>query len=335
MAGVLVDQSSAVLANVGDCRVYLLRDEKLVQLTRDHSWVADAVRAGDLDAEEARVHPLRNLVTRAIAGEDHLEVDIVPIALLDGDLLLLCSDGLHGPVTDEEIRSTLLAAEEPSEACTALVKAANAHGGPDNVTAVIVRYGLGQKSEADMPTVKNMSLLKFIGLTEASDASTPDVSEGDTDAMSRVVSQLEAMNEKRARYLAAFAYVLGRVAHADSHFSVEETSKMQEIVKNLGHLTEAQAVLVVEIAKTQIRLSGAREYALVVRRFKEMSTAEQRVELLDCVFAVSAADDSISAAEEGQAGQIANELGLSSEEFVAARSAYQEHLESLKRSGQS
>ena len=175
-----------------------------------------------------------------------------------------------------------------------------------------------------------MSLLKFLGLTTPADVSAADVSDGDTDAMRRIVSQLEAMDGDRARYLAAFAYVLGRIAHADSHFSVEETDKMQEIVQKLGHLTEAQALLVVGIAKTQVRLFGATENFLVVRRLREMATPEQRVELLDCVFAVSAADDSISAAEEGQAGQIAKELGLSREEFIAARVRYQEHFESLK-----
>ena len=89
--------------------------------------------------------------------------------------------------------------------------------------------------------------------------------------------------------------------------------------------------LAVEIAKSQVRLFGATENYLVTRRFKEMATPEQCVELLDCVFAVSAADDSISVAEEGQAGQIAKELGLSHEEFVAARVTYKEHLDSLKR----
>ena len=270
-------------------------------------------------------------MTRAVTGEDQLEVDIVSVPLLDGDLLLLCSDGLHGPVTDEDIRSVLLATEEPGEACKALIQAANTQGGPDNVTAVILRVAPpARQSQADIPTVTNMSLLRFIGLTTASDAPPPSVSGNDIAAMNRIVSQLEAMNQNRARYLAAFAYVLGRVAHADAHFSTAETVKMQEIVGKLGHLTEAQALLVIEIAKTQVRLLGATQNVLVVRRFKEMSTPEQRLELLDCVFAVSAADDSISAAEEGQAAQIAKELGLSGGEFVAARSAYREHLESLK-----
>ena len=179
-----------------------------------------------------------------------------------------------------------------------------------------------------------MSVLKFLGLagteSDSSDVSGADAA-ADTDTMRRIAAQLEELDEGQARYLAAFAYILGRVAHADSEFSDEETRKMEEVVQGLGHLTGAQAALVVEIAKSQVRLFGATDNFLVVRRFKEMATAEQRVELLDCVFAVSAADDSISSVEEGQAGQIAKELGLTRDEYVAARLAYKDHLESIKR----
>ena len=177
-----------------------------------------------------------------------------------------------------------------------------------------------------------MSLLELLGLAGAS---RPErgASDGDqdTDTMRRITSELEALPEDQASHLAAFAYVLGRVAHADSEFSVQETQKMQEIVRDLGHLPNAQTLLVVEIAKSQVRLFGGTENFLVTRRFKEISTPTQRVELLDCIFAVSAADESISALEEGQAGQIAKELGLTHDEFVAARLTYREHLATLKQ----
>lgn len=176
-----------------------------------------------------------------------------------------------------------------------------------------------------------MSILSLLGLSDKKGPSRASRDSADTETMRRIVSELEEMDEGQARYLAAFAYILGRVAHADSHFSDEETERMREIVHGFGHLSEAQSVLVVEIAKNQVKLFGATENFLVVRRFREMATAEQRVELLDCVFAVSAADQSISALEEGQAGQIAKELGLTHDDFVAARVTYQEHLESLKR----
>ncbi len=176
-----------------------------------------------------------------------------------------------------------------------------------------------------------MSLLRYLGLqpgiTSPSSAQSEDV---DTDTMRRIAAELDALPEDRASHIAAFAYILGRIAHADSEFSETETRKMQDIVRDLGHLPEAQAVLVVEIAKSQVRLFAGTENFLVTRRFKEMTTREQRTELLDCIFAVSAADESISALEEGQAGQIAKELGLTHDEFVEARLTYREHLEAVK-----
>ncbi len=176
-----------------------------------------------------------------------------------------------------------------------------------------------------------MSLLKLLGLT-GGDAPRPaqQDSGGDTETMKRIVAELEALPEDRARYLAAFAYILSRVAHADSTISDQETEKMREILHVLGHLPEPQAVLVIEVATSQVRLFGGTENYLVSRRFREMSTPKQRVELLDCVFAVSAADESITVIEEGQARQISKELGLTHEDFVAARAAYLEHVEALK-----
>lgn len=175
-----------------------------------------------------------------------------------------------------------------------------------------------------------MSLIRLLGFGTETDAGAADRDAGDTRTMRRIAAELEALPAARARYLAAFACILGRVAHADSSVSAEETAKMQEIVQVLGHLPAAQAVLVVEIAKNQVRLFGGTENFLVSRRFKELSTAAQRIELLDCVFAVSAADRSITVAEEGQARQISRELGLTHAEFVAARAGYVEHVEALK-----
>ena len=175
-----------------------------------------------------------------------------------------------------------------------------------------------------------MSILEFLGLTgRAADAPDRGSAPG-ADAVRRIVGELEAIPEDRARYLAGFAYVLGRAAHADAHISDAETRKMEEIVQVLGHLPEAQAVLVVEIAKNQVRLFGGTEDFLVTRQFRELSDKVQRTELLECVFAISAADESITVAEEGQARQISRELGLTHREFVAARAAFAEHIEALK-----
>ena len=148
---------------------------------------------------------------------------------------------------------------------------------------------------------------------------------GDTDTVRRIVGELEALEPDHARFLAAFAYVLSRVAHADSQISEDETEKMREIVQKLGHLPEAQAMLVVEIAKGQARLFGGTENFLVTREFREIATAEQRLELLDCLFAVAAADGSISTLEESQAGQIAKELGFTQPAYASALAAHADH----------
>ena len=163
-----------------------------------------------------------------------------------------------------------------------------------------------------------MSILEWlrgVGSTAPSD-------QGDTDTVRRIVTELETLEPQRARFLAAFAYVLSRVAGADLHISDLETAKMVELIKRMGTLPEAQAILVVEIAKTQNRLFGGTEDFLVTREFGRIASDEERRELLDCLFAVSAADDRISAEEEAQISQIAKELGFAHDEFVRIRLAY-------------
>ena len=171
-----------------------------------------------------------------------------------------------------------------------------------------------------------MSFLKFIGLEQGD----TDESSAQTETVRKIVERLEAMDAEKARHIAAFAYVLGRVAHADLDISPAETRSMEEIVQKLGHLPEDQAVLVVQIAKSQHRLFGGTENFLVTREFVQLSNADERAELLDCLFAVSAADQSISGVEEAQIRQIASELGFSHRQFVEARAAYSEHREVLK-----
>ena len=142
MAAALLEPPRAVVANVGDCRGYLLRDGVLIQLTTDHSWVAEQVRLGILDKEAARHHPMRNVVTRALAGHEQLEIDLVEFSVQAGDTLLLCSDGLSGMVSDEDIRRHLVEwLSDPQEACGRLVRAANEGGGKDNVTVIVVTIG--------------------------------------------------------------------------------------------------------------------------------------------------------------------------------------------------
>ena len=141
MTGALIEDDKAIISHVGDCRTYLIRDRQIEQLTQDHSWVAEQVRNGSIDRSEAKRHPLRNVVTRAVAGlEDNVQVDVRELPMRSGDRLLLCSDGLHGLTTDEELLEHVNTSDsDPQAACDALVALANERGAPDNVTVIIVR----------------------------------------------------------------------------------------------------------------------------------------------------------------------------------------------------
>lgn len=172
-----------------------------------------------------------------------------------------------------------------------------------------------------------MSILETLGFGRRLSQRDP---QGDTETVRRIVGELDALEPQRARFIAAFAYILGRVAHADQEISAEETREMETIVRRLGHLPAEQAVLVVTIAKSQNELFGHTENFLVTREFTEMTDSDQRQELLDCLFAVSAADDSISGAEESQIRQVASELGFSHKEYVRARSHYSDKREVMK-----
>jgi protein phosphatase len=131
--------TKALFAHVGDSRIYLFRDNELERMTDDHSWVEEQMRAGLLSAIEARQHPWRNVVTRALSGGEDPEVDVKELELQPGDRLLLCSDGLSSVVTDERIEEILRAQPALNDACQALVDEANGAGGPDNVTTLILQ----------------------------------------------------------------------------------------------------------------------------------------------------------------------------------------------------
>lgn len=145
---------------------------------------------------------------------------------------------------------------------------------------------------------------------------------GDTDTVRRIVGELERLDPSVARYLAAFAYVLSRVANADLQITEVETEKMIEIVQREGSLTNAQAALVVEIAKSQNRLFGGTEDFLVTRELRQIASDAQRRQVLSCLFAVAAADNEITGEEEAQIWQIASELGFEHSDYVEARLAY-------------
>ena len=147
LTAALIDGASASIAHVGDSRAYLLREGKLRQLTTDHTLVARMVKSGEITEAEADVHPHKNVLTRALGTDEEVEVDEDTVALLDGDQLLLCSDGLTGMVTEEQIQAILENSEEPQQAADRLVKAANRAGGIDNIS-VVVLAAVGEGDEA-------------------------------------------------------------------------------------------------------------------------------------------------------------------------------------------
>ena len=137
MTVALVEDATVTFGHVGDSRAYVLRDGELEQLTDDHSLVAELVRGGKLSAEEAEHHPQRSVITRALGTDPDVDVDTFTIDAEDGDVFVLCSDGLTDMVGDDEIGEVLAASRENlKEAAEELVRRANKAGGQDNITVV-------------------------------------------------------------------------------------------------------------------------------------------------------------------------------------------------------
>jgi len=142
---------------------------------------------------------------------------------------------------------------------------------------------------------------------------------------------LDHLEPDRARYLAAFAYLLGRVAHADQHVSPEETRAMELLVGEQGQLSPDQAMVVVQLAKTSNLLFGGTANFLVAREFSDLASYDQKLALMRCLFALSATDDAISTAEEGEIHRIAKELRVDHPDLVALRLAHRRHLPGMSR----
>lgn len=140
VVGLLLENNSASVAHVGDSRAYRLRGDRLELLTQDHTWVNEQVVAGYLSEEQARAHPLKNVVTRALGGEEQVAVDVQELDIEPGDVFLLCSDGLTTMLSDSEIKERLGSGEPVDEICRGLVEEANARGGIDNTTVVVVAF---------------------------------------------------------------------------------------------------------------------------------------------------------------------------------------------------
>lgn len=142
----MVDFDDVYIAHVGDSRVYLLSEGRLSQLTRDHSLVGEMVEKGVITEEEARVHPKKNVITRAVGTNKTVEVDYINITLEKNDMLLMCSDGLSGMLSDAEIQNILQSTTSLDEMVDALIGEANQKGGKDNITAVLVKKLLKEEA---------------------------------------------------------------------------------------------------------------------------------------------------------------------------------------------
>ena len=174
--------------------------------------------------------------------------------------------------------------------------------------------------------MRGMSIRKLLGLGDSRET----VPSAETETVRKVVEALDSLPEERARFIAAFGYILSRVAHADMRISPEEARVMERIVMERGQLPAAQALIVVEMSKMRTQLFGATENFLVTREFARMASKEEKLALLDCLFAVSAAEEDISMMENNEIRQIASELGLDHREFIQVRSGWKDRLGVLK-----
>jgi uncharacterized tellurite resistance protein B-like protein len=152
----------------------------------------------------------------------------------------------------------------------------------------------------------------------------------ETETVRKITQALDKLDPGRAKFIASFAYLLGRIARADMNISAEETATMERIIMEHGAMPEEQAILVIQIAKTQNILFGGTENYLVSREFNSISSHEEKMILLDCMFAVAAADKSIATIEDNEISQIADELRIEHRDFISVRLKYREWLAVLK-----
>ena len=167
------------------------------------------------------------------------------------------------------------------------------------------------------------SIRSWLGLGEAREPEAAPLRE--------TLDALDHLEPAQARYLAAFAYLLGRVAHADQHVSADETRAMEALVAEQGQLTADQAMIVVQLAKTSNLLFGGTANFIIAREFSELTTYEQKLALMRCIFAVSVTDHAISTVEEGEIHKIARELKIDHADLVRLRVGHQRHLPGLSR----
>ncbi len=167
-----------------------------------------------------------------------------------------------------------------------------------------------------------MSLLKWFGLAEEAETTV--------DSVGEIERALTELDPREARYLACFAYILHRIARADHEISEDESVLIDQLVASRGGLSSDRAALVVRIARTQNLRHGGTEDFIVTREFEKVATRDQKLALLDCLFAVSAIDQSIRTVEDNEIRRVAAEVRLDHADYIAARAAHVSHLASRK-----
>lgn len=174
LTAAFVFEDEATIAQVGDSRAYLLHDGKLQRITRDHSLVADLIEQGRLTEQEARFHPQRSVITRALGSDPNMQPDLYTLHVEEGDRLVLCSDGLSSMIADDEIEAILLDNPAPAQACDALVEEAIIAGGLDNVTVIVIDpLGDPPGEEEEVTYVEE----RVVGLPEDDDEEEDPVTE--------------------------------------------------------------------------------------------------------------------------------------------------------------
>lgn len=163
------------------------------------------------------------------------------------------------------------------------------------------------------------SILSFLGVNSPPQAT-------DSDVVRRIAAGLDRLPPERARYVAAFAFVLSRIAYADRDVTAAETARMEALVGEKSHLPEEQAALVVQMAKSQQVLFGGTDDFLVTRELQRAASYDDKVALIDCLFAVAASDGTITTAEANEIARVARELRVEQADLSRLRSAYRDHL---------
>ena len=231
-------------------------------------------------------------------------------------------------------------AAPPLQPITTAAITADNRMGVRRVVFMVPRREMLVRGSATCGILAAMVLRRFFGTDDSAAAAEEPAAarprstssgSGETDTVRRIVAELEQMDPEQRRFLAGFAYVLARAAHSDLAIGDDEQSLMEQIVTDIGGLTESQAVLVVQIAKHQTELYGGTEDYLVTREFKGRATDEQKRQVVEACFAVVAADHQITAQEYAEMTQIADELDLTKEDLNVIRNQYRDHLVAIQR----